>query len=412
MAQELPRPSMARHESVGTLPSDYNAKLGPVLFNVNGSLGGEYVDNVALTNSGKTSDFIISPQVGVEARWPVTASNTLRLSTSIGYAKYLVHPQYDTATILIAPDSVLSFDVYVGDFKINLHDQFSYQQDPSSVGSLSNVVNFNRFENIAGIGVIWDLNKAILSFNYDHINFISESLQPASGVDYINPSNLSYSADQVSAAGTYNVTSTFSLGLEGAASIRNYDHNDIQDTQLSVGPFMRIELTPNMKLSVSGGYQTVDTTSGNLTSAMLTTPNYISPVPGVGTTNSYYVNATLDHRVNKYYTDRLSVGHELELDVFSQQSDVSYVSYTSSWKVNTSLNLATTINFDDVQSIGSMGGIVTGSYDMFTVGLQANFPVTKSISGSVLYQFNDKFNAANSQGYVQNRVGMVLNYHF
>ncbi len=403
---------MAKHESVGTLPSDYNAKLGPVLFNVNGSLEGEYVDNVALTNSGKTDDFIITPQVGIEARWPVTETNSLRLSTSIGYSKYLIHPQYDTTTILIAPDSVLSFDVYVGDFKINFHDQFSFQQDPASVGALSNVVNFNRFENIAGIGVIWDLNKLVFSFNYDHINFISESLQPVSGVDYSNPSNLSYSADQISLAGTYNFTSTFSGGLEFTGSMRSYDHNDVKNTQASVGPFVRIEMTPDTKLSLSGGFQTADTTSGNLSAASASFPNNVSPVFGVGTTNSYYVNGTLDHRLNRYYTDRFSVGHELQVDVFNQQSEVTYVTYTSSWKVNTDLNLSLTLNYENVESVGSNTAIATGSYDMFSAGLQANFPVTKSISGAVLYQFNDKFDAPNSQGYLQNRIGLILNYHF
>jgi len=56
-SQELPRPSMARHETVATLPSDYNIKAGPVLLNVNGSVEGEYVDNIALTHTGTKSDW-------------------------------------------------------------------------------------------------------------------------------------------------------------------------------------------------------------------------------------------------------------------------------------------------------------------------------------------------------------------
>lgn len=408
-AQELPRPSMARHDSVGTLPSDYNAKLGPVLINVNGSLEGEYVDNIALTNTGAQSDFILTPEVGLDAKWPITASNTLRLSTSLGYSKYLIHPQYDTSHLLVAPDSVLSFDIYIGDFKINLHDQFSYEQDPASVGVLSSIVNFDRFQNIAGIGVIWDMNKLVLSLNYDHISFLSTGLQSEGGSYLTNPDNLDYTADQVSAAATYSVTSTVDVGLEGAASIRDYDRNGVEDTQLSVGPFARVEITPDMKLSVSAGYQTISTNSGSLTAAEVATPNTVSPVLGAGTNNSYYADVTLDHRMNKYYTDRFSAGHELQIDVFSQQSDVTYVTYTSSWKVNTDLNLALTLNYQDVHS--PSGGIATGSYNLFAAALQANFPVTKSISGAVLYEFNDKF-APSGQGYLQDRVGVILNYHF
>jgi len=410
-SQELPRPSMARHETIGSLPSDYNLKLGPVLMSVNATLSGEYVDNVALTNSGTKSDFIISPQLGVTASWPVTTENTLRLSTSIGYSKYLIHPQYDTGNVLIAPDSVLSFDIYVGDFKINLHDEFSYQQDPSTVGSISNVVNFNRFQNIAGVGVIWDLNKLVLTFNYDHITFISDSLQSVDGTDLSNPGNINYEADQVSASAAYSVTSTVIVGGEVAASMRYYDDYDINDTGLSVGPFVRVEVTPNFKVSASAGYQEISTESGNLTAAEASIPNNVTPSLGVGTQNSYYANLTLDHRLNKYYTDRLSGGHELELDVFSQVSDVTYVSYTSSWKVNHDLNLAFNINYQDVSS-PSTSNIADSNYDLFSAGVQASFPVTKSISGAVLYQFYDKFNSPSVNDYQQNRVGLILNYRF
>ena len=403
---------MAQHAAVGSLPSDYNMKVGPVLLNLNGSLETDYVDNIALTENGTKSDIIVTPQIGITAAWPITASNTLRLNTSLGYSKYMIHPQYDTSHLLVAPDSVLSFDLYVGDFKINFHDQFSYQQDPSTVGSLSNVVNFSRFENIAGIGVIWDLNKLILTLNYDHINFVSTDLQSVDGSTLNQASNLSYSADQFSASAAYSVTSTVTAGVEGAASLRYYDHFDIEDNALSVGPFMRVEVTPDFKISASGGYQTESTDSGNLTPAELAQPNTVLPVLGVGTTNSYYANLTLDHRLNKYYTDRLSAGHELELDVFSQQSDVTYVTYTSSWKVNSGLNMTLSLNFQDVSSPSSNNSLATGTYDLFDAAVQANFPVTKSISGAILYQFSDKFNTLAEQGYEQNRVGLILNYHF
>jgi hypothetical protein len=406
---------MARHETVATLPSDYNMKLGPVLLNVNGSIEGEFNDNIALTNSGDKSDFIVTPQVGINAEWPVTASNTLNLSTSLGYSKYLIHPQYDTGYLLVAPDSVLSFDIYVGDFKINLHDKFSFEQDPASIGSLSDVVNFDRFENIAGIGVTWDLNQVVFTLNYDHINFISTELQGLGGGNFSNPDNLSYSADQISASGLYKVTSTVTVGLEAAASLRHYDHFGIEDTALSVGPFAQVNLTPNLEVSASGGFQTVSTDSGNLSEATVMAPNNVSPVPGVGTDNSYYVNVTLDHRLNRYYTDRFSAGHELEIDVFSQESDVTYATYTSSWKVNPHLNVALSLNFEDVDTPGgSFDGspIDSGSYDQFGGALQVNFPVTKSISGAFLYQINDKFNTPSDQGYLQNRLALILNYHF
>lgn len=403
---------MAKHETVAALPSDYNLKLGPVLLNTNATIGAEFNDNIGLTNSGAKSDFILTPQVGVSAQWPITASNTLTLSTSIGYSKYLIHPQYDTGNVLLSPDSALSFDVYVGDFKINIHDQFSYQDDPIGVGGVSNVVTFSRFQNTAGIGVVWDLNKLILTLNYDHINFISDDLQTITGSDLADPGNLTYSADQVSASAAYSITSTVRVGIEGAASARNYNVSDIDDDQLSVGPFLKIDVTPNFEVAASGGYQVVSTDSGNLTAAQVNRLGTASPVLGAGTTNSYYANLTLDHRLNKYYTDHLTLGHELQVDVFSQQTDITYVTYTSSWKVNKSLNLAFTLNFEDVSSPSAANAISATNYDQVTAAVQANFPVTRRISGSVLYQFNNEFNTQAGQGYTQNRIGLILNYHF
>lgn len=410
---------MARHESVNALPSDYNMKLGPVLINTNASLEGQYISNIGLTSSGQLSDFVITPQVGVVAQWPITATNTLRFSTSIGYSKYLIHPQYDTSTVLIAPDSELAFDVYVGDFKITFHDQFSSQVDPATIGSISNVVNFDRFNNVAGIGVLWDLNKLLLTFNYDHITFISTNLQTIGGSDLVNPGNIDYSADQVSAAASYRITSTAVLGIEAAASLRYYDHFGIDDNQLSAGPFLRVEVTPNFKVSAGAGYQEITTTSGNLTYADTQLPNSVTPALGVGTYNSWYGNLTFDHRLNANYTDRLSFGHELELNPFSQISDVYYASYTSSWKVNTDLNLAFTINYEDVASPSQQVAYSNNEYEVFNAGVQANFPVTKSISGAILYQFSNNFGSANatnpygySTSYSQQRAGFILNYHF
>jgi hypothetical protein len=413
---------MARHEAVTSLPSDYNMKLGPVLLNTNASLEGEYVNNIGLSTYNEQSDFVITPQVGVTASWPVTATNTLRFSTSVGYSKYLIHPQYDTSTVLVSPDSELSFDVYVGDFKINFHDQFSVQTDPSSIGSVNNVVNFDRIQNVAGIGVLWDLNKLILSLNYDHITFISTNLQALGGTNLSNPGNIDYSADQISAAASYRITSTLVTGLEFAGSIRYYDQFNIDDNQMSAGPFARMEVTPNFKVSAGAGYQEITTESGNLTFAQTQQPNIVTPVLGVGTYNSWYGNLTFDHRLNAVYTDRLSIGHELELNVFSQISDVYYASYTSSWKVNSDLNLAFTLNYQDVTSPSQSTTYSNSTFNVFSAGVQANFPVTKSISGAVLYQFSDNFGGTSaqipgainntSQGYTQQRVGMILNYHF
>ena len=91
----------------------------------------------------------------------------------LGYAFYIDHPDRDTNGILLSPGSQIAFDIFIGDFRINFHDRFSLQQDPIDELQLSNVVDYGRFENTAGVSVMWDLNKAVLTLGYDHYTYIS-----------------------------------------------------------------------------------------------------------------------------------------------------------------------------------------------------------------------------------------------
>ena len=73
---------------------------------------------------------IIRPQFNIDAIWPVTQLNTLKLDLGLGYSFYLEHPNSDTNGVLISPGSQLSFDIFVQDFRINLHDRFSAATGP------------------------------------------------------------------------------------------------------------------------------------------------------------------------------------------------------------------------------------------------------------------------------------------
>jgi hypothetical protein len=409
LAQELPRPSLTHAAEKHTLPTDYNMKLGPVYFNLNSSLEADYVDNIGLTSSNTQSDFLLTPELGITASWPVTESNDLTLSTSLGYTKYLIHPQYDTSHLLVAPDSRLSFNIYSGNFKINLHDDFSYQQDPVNEAQLSNIVTFDRFENIAGIGVVWDLNKVVANLNYDHINFLSTGLQAAGGADLPNADALDYTADQVSGMVEAHLSSTLVGGIDAAASSRTYDHYDGSYNTISAGPFFRAQITQHIQAELSGGYKYIEAPDTFLPNTAFGSGT-LQPGSSTGNHDSYYVDLTLNHEVNKYFLQRLSVGHDLELGILADQSDETYARYTSSWHVNTKLNLALTASYQHVEELGSP--LTLSSYDSVGVALQANFPVTKSISGAFLYQFTDKLANSSDQGYLQNKLGLILNYHF
>src|SRR5207248_10182573 len=83
-AQDAVRPSLAgqqasdaREQDVSRIP--YNLLLGPVRFRVGASVTGEYNDNIRYSENNEQDDFIISPALSLDAIWPVTQLNTLRL---------------------------------------------------------------------------------------------------------------------------------------------------------------------------------------------------------------------------------------------------------------------------------------------------------------------------------------------
>src|SRR4051794_36102771 len=176
-AQDAVRPSLAgeaaaeaRRQSLDHVP--YNLLVGPVRFRFSATAGLEYNDNINIAENDKLEDFIFRPQINFNALWPITQLNTLRLDLGIGYAFYFEHSENDTNAILISPNSQLSFDIFVSDFRINVHDRFSIEQDPIGEPALSNVSDYSRFQNTAGFSVLWDMNKAVLTFGYDHYTYI------------------------------------------------------------------------------------------------------------------------------------------------------------------------------------------------------------------------------------------------
>jgi hypothetical protein len=411
-AQELPRPSMARHEDNNTLPTTYNIKAGPILFDFSGSVDSEFNDNIGLNHNNTKSDFIITPEVGIGMRWPVTETNTLSLSTSLGYTHYLENSYLDSQSVLIAPNSELAFNVFIGDFKLNFHDDFSYQQDPVNEGAFSNVATFDRFDNDAGLAVTWDLNQVVLTLAYDHITFIATNIQDVQGNNFNDVDQLDFSADQVSASAEFHVTSTLSGGVEATASLRNYDYFSGDYTQLTAGPFARVQITQYLRASASVGYETVRSPDNSLNQGAFLPSDEFSPASGFssGATNTWYGDLTFDNQVNPYFIHHLSLGHQVQIGLLGDQEEAYYADYTASWKINNYLNLAFTLSYQNVDEQAAL--VDVSNYSLFNAGLQASFPITKSLTGALIYQYNDKFGGDESQDYNQNEVGLNLTYQF
>ncbi|MDQ6623188.1 MAG: outer membrane beta-barrel protein [Verrucomicrobiota bacterium] len=403
-AQEAIRPSLAgeaaaeaRRQSLDEIP--YNMLIGPVRFRVSATAGVEYNDNINIAEVNTEEDFIFRPQVNFNMLWPVTQLNTLRFDIGMSYAFYADHSENNTNGILLTPGSQLSFDVFVSDFRINFHDRFSLEQDPIGEAQLSGVVDYGRFQNTAGISVLWDLNKAVLTVGYDHYNFIATN----SDFDYLDRNS-----EELSASLSFAASSTTGVGLESSYVFTNYDRDVLNDNHsFSVGAFVETQLTNYIKLRVAGGYQMINFDSNLL---FLDLPNGGFLVYNdQRDLNDYYINALLSHRINSAITQRLSVGHEAQLGINSNYIRLNYVRHTATWNIINRTLLTTEFFYEDAED---SGGFVDEHLHRYGGALSLGYQLTRHVTLGARYQYTRKDSNVPFRDYEQNRVSLDGTYSF
>lgn len=398
-SQDAVRPSLAgeaaseaRQQDVSRIP--YNLMIGPVRFRLSATVGVEYNDNVNYADVGTQSDWIFTPTVNVDAIWPITQLNTLRLDLGIGYGIYLDHSNYDTRGVLISPTSQIAFDIFVGDFRISIHDRMSLQQDPVAEGALSNVAKYGRFENTAGISVLWDLNKLLLTVGYDHYTFVSTT----SEFDYLNRN-----AEELSGTATYVITPTMRVGVEANGVFNYYNDNVLNDsTTYSVGGFGETEITNNIKVRVAGGYQSISFDHNFIDFFGLRFADHKD-------VSDYYVNLLATHRLNATISQTVSAGHENQLGVNSNFITLNYVRHTVNWNVLRGTLLSTEFFFEDAEE---SGGIVDENFQRLGGAVTVGYQLTPHVTLGLRYQYTTKDSNVALRDYNQNRISFDGTYSF
>ncbi|MDQ3115466.1 MAG: outer membrane beta-barrel protein [Verrucomicrobiota bacterium] len=392
-AQEAVRPSLAgeaaaeaRRQSIDQIP--YNLLLGPVRFRFSITTGVEYNDNINLSETNQQSDIIIRPQFNLSALWPVTQLNTLKLDLGLGYGFYLDHPNANTNGILIQPGSQLAFDIFIQDFRINIHDRFSLQQDPVSQLQLSNVVDYGRFENTAGVSVLWDLNKAVLTFGYDHYTYVSTTE---------TFSYLDRHAEILSFSSYFAFTSTTGGGIETSAVYNYYNQDFLNDSvTYSVGPFVETQITNYLKLRAAAGYQFINFDSSGT-------------VGDTSDSNDFYANFLISHRINPAITHTLSAGRESQLGVNSNFVALNYVRHTATWNIINGVLLGTELFFEDGDD---SGGLFSEHIQRYGGAATLGYQLTPHITLGFRYQYTQKQSDQPLRDYQQNRVSFDGTYSF
>ena len=397
-AQEAVRMSLASAEAeearrkAATTLGYYNLQAGPTAWNFGVGLDLTYNDNVLLQESGQAGDFIFSPQANAHMLWPLTEKNSLSLSFGGGYSLYAQHSQLDRG--FVNPGSELSFDLYVGDYWLNLHDRLSVSQNSYQDPTVTGTGNYSLLQNAMGLAGTWDLNKIILRNGYDHLNYDTLSGEALGGQG--QPSGQS---EIFSGSAGYQFAPGREAGLEVGGSIMHFSNTGTNTlfsdaTQWNAGVFCETVLSQYVHFRGSAGYTQFSPEAHG--------QNHVSDFGGV------YAQLSLQHRVNQYIDYTLSGGRSINFSFFGGTIDLYEAAWQIQWHVLKGFTLATILNYDHgAQAVG-----FGENFSRYGGGLSLGRHLSAKLSGTLAYQFYWRSSDLQDRDYLANILSLSFVYTF
>ena len=370
----------------------YTLKSGDFRLLVTPSLALNWNDNINLTKDNPESDFILSPVVALNASYPLTTYNLLNLSVDFGYNKYINHDAF--SQWYLGSASGVSFDVYVKDFWINLHDNFDYSQDSAQDAAVAGTGSYGTFENTAGLSVTWDLEDVTLTLGYDHQNVMATSDQFNNSTNSIN-----HASELVVARAGLKLHPKLTVGVEGTASFTTYDQAVLNNNQeYSAGIYG--DWRPGSYFSVQPrlGYTIYDVSQ---------TSTYIQG----GNLTTWYGDLTLTHQATDFLSYSLSAGHEISLGIESDAIEDSYFRPSANWNVIKNVTLQTSLFYEHGDEVGGQqASLLEKNYDWYGGSLSLSYSPMKRLRISLNYRLTMRSSDVASGEYTQNMVGLQITY--
>jgi len=364
----------------------YNLQIGPVSLRTDAGSTVSYNDNINLANNGKQDDFIITPDINIHGLWQATELNVLTFDLGVGYEEYVLHP--NDSSPLISPDSQAQFKLFVGDFLFTFADAFSFQNNPTQVGQLSNVSKFEQLSNDASVTADWDVGDLTAELGYHHTNF------DVLGQKY---GYLDYQSDSISPQVTFTFTKTIQGGLTATVSSTRYDQDvENNSTEFTAGPFLSAQVSENLSVIARGGWVYSDYASGGSNGDS-------------SNIDSFNGSAGITHRINDALTEAVSFGREYLPGLTSNYTDRIYANYTPSWHATSLFDLAPQFWWESLQDSGAT---VRQTSTRFGAALNIGFTLTQHSTLSLDYAYVTKSSNQSVLNYSQNVLSLGLNYKF
>ena len=377
----------ARRQASSTL-GYYNVKMGPTGWRFGAGLGLQFDDNVNLSGTNSDSDFIVSPQINAQMLWPVTDKNRIDLSVGLGYSAYAQHSDLDR--FYITPGSELSFDLYIGDFWVNLHERLSITQNAYEDPTVTGTGKYSQLQNTVGTLGTWDLNKVVLKIGYDHVNYVV--LEGKGGQPDGQSEVFSSSAGYAFSPGTV-------LGLELGGSLLQHEattNNAFSNAkQWNVGCFCDMPVTEYIHLQGSVGYTVYS-------------PEASGGGSNPGDFTGIYAQIELRHKLNQYLNYTLSGGRSINYAFFGGTVDLYSARFAADWKIMRKVSIHSSFDYEHGSQIAS--GAET--FDRYGLGLGLSRTMTERLTASLSYQFYWRGSDQPGRDYTANIVSLNLGYRF
>lgn len=386
----------------------YTYKSGDFRLLVAPSVGMDWNDNVNLVKTNALSDFILEPSLQLTGSYPLTQRNLLSLSVGIGYNDYLQHSTY--SSMFITANSQISFDMFIKDFAINLHDRFSMSDDSSAQPAVTGTASYGSFMNTAGFTTTWDLEDVVLTLGYDHQNSMSAFGQ----FSYLNQSS-----DLLLARVGLRLRPDLTVGVEGTASFMTYDQAVLNNNQ-SYSAGVYADWSP-------GSYFHVQPRAGYVISQFQHTSESFAINHQIGSglpivlpagesiqtadLSSWYADLTVSHQASKAVSYGFSAGHEIVPGIQADAVEDSYFRPNITWTIVKDLNLNTSLFYEHGnQGAGNVTGNLTETFDWYGGGLSFSYPLMKKLLLGLSYRLTLRSSTITSRDYAQNEVGLRLTY--
>lgn len=395
VAQKTPGESLgnsAALEERGRQQEDqpYTYKNGDFKLLVVPSLGGEWNGNINLSRDHALDDYIVSPNLRLVGSYPFTRLNGMQFDIGVGYDKYLQHD--DFSGVRVVSGSGISFDAYIKDFWINVHDRIQYTRDTAGIPDVANTGAYGGLNNAAGLSGTWDLEDVFLTLGYDHLNFVSSTSQ----FDYTTSATEMFSTQ----AG-FHLNPALTAGAEGSVALTKYAQQVLNNnTGYNVGLYADWRPGSYLEVKPRGGYTIYDFQQTSLV------------VPAVNE-NAWYADLELTYSPGGALSYSLSAGHELRLGIQADAVKAWYLRPRVDWGFVKDWSLEASLSYENgKQGNSNLPGITAEHYEWTSIGLSLSHNLTSKLLLGINYRLTLRASNFPLLEYTQNLVGLGLTYQF